>query len=71
MIEMRWVTWGLTNQPKLDRQLEYRWAVPSVDASGAFCPPVKWSRWTVVPTMEADEAALGDVVDSGGIQGAP
>jgi hypothetical protein len=66
MIEMRWVVITPTN-----RQLEYRFLTPSVDASGALCPPGKWSDWKVVEPIDGDEAAWEDVRASEGIANAP
>lgn len=65
MIEIRWVEFGP------NRQLEYRVMMPSVDASGALCPGPGWSDWKVAPTISGDEAALEDLIASGGITGAP
>lgn len=65
MIEIRGVAFGK------NRQLEYRYAIPSVDASGAFCPPYKWSPWYIAPTIDGDCAAYEDMCASGGIQEAP
>lgn len=65
MIEIRWVEFGP------NKQLEYRVMTPSVDASGALCPGPGWSDWKVVPTISGDEAALEDLIASGGIADAP
>jgi len=65
MIELRWVEFGP------NRQLEYRYLTPNVDASGALCPPGEWSDWKIVPTVTGDESAMQDLIASGGIVGAP
>lgn len=44
MIELRWVSLGK------QRHLQYRTALPSVDASGAFCPPLTVTEWMDVNT---------------------
>lgn len=61
MIEVRWVEFSK------NRQLEYRFITPNVDASGGLCPPGEWSNWHVVPTVDADTAAYEDLRASGGI----
>lgn len=65
MLELRWVEFGP------NRQLEYRYLVPAVDASGALCPGGTWSDWQVAPTVSGDAAAMQDLIASGGIAGAP
>lgn len=65
MIELRWVEFGP------NKQLEYRVLMLSVDASGAFCPPGVWGDWKIVPTVSGDDAALEDLIASGGIADAP
>lgn len=61
MIELRWVVFGR------NRQLEYRVLMPAIDASGALCPGPGWGNWTVVPSVDGDEAALEDLIASGGL----
>lgn len=66
MIELRWVEFGP------NKQLEYRTKIYSgrrLDATGKT--PDVWSDWAIVPTISADEAALGDLIASGGIAKAP
>jgi hypothetical protein len=65
MIEIRWVKIGA------GRQLEYRSLVPCVNASGCLCAPSIWSRWRIVQTIQANDAAYEDVRASGGIMEAP
>lgn len=65
MIEIRWV-----NITKTNRQLEFRFITPCVDASGALCPGGEWSNWQVVKSIDADEAAYEDLRASGGLAGA-
>ncbi|MEM7398745.1 MAG: hypothetical protein AAF354_07375 [Pseudomonadota bacterium] len=50
MIEMRW----RVNPLNYERELQYRYLEPSVDASGGFCPPGEWSAWEDVPEFEGD-----------------
>lgn len=67
MIEMRWVKITETG-----RQLEYRTKIFSgrrLDATGKTGDV--WSNWTVVPTIDAIEAAYEDLRASGGIADAP
>lgn len=61
MIELRWVAFGP------NRQLEYRVQQVAIDASGALCPGSGWSDWKIVPTVDGDEAAMEDLIASGGI----
>lgn len=61
MIELRWVEFGP------NRQLEYRHVNIAVDASGGLCPGQGWSDWKVAQTITGDEAALEDLIASGGI----
>ena len=66
MIELRWVEFGP------NKQLEYRTKIYSgrrLDATGNAKDV--WSDWTVVPTIDGNEAALGDLIASGGIANAP
>ncbi len=65
MIEIRRVVFG----PNV--QLEYRHYILGVDASGAFCPTNQWSNWKIVEIIDADDAAMEDLITSGGIAGAP
>ena len=64
-IELRIVEFGK------NRQFEYRYQLPSVDASGAFCPPGVWSDWQVAPVIDGNDAAYEDLRVTGGIVGAP
>ena len=70
MIELRWVVFGPDTLGS-KHQLEWRVLMPSIDASGGLCPGREWSNWQIVPTIDGDEAALEDLVASGGIVGAP
>lgn len=66
MIELRWVEFGP------NKQLEYRTKIYSgrrLDATGKT--PDVWSDWVVVPTIDGNEAAMQDLIASGGIAGAP
>ena len=66
MFEIRWVEFGS------NRQLEYRQLKVRVDASGAITPlpmPIEWTDWVVVPIVSGDEAAIEDLIASGGIVG--
>jgi hypothetical protein len=66
MIELRWVEFGP------NKQLEYRTKILSgrrLVTVGATADV--WSDWVVVPTVSGDEAALGDLIASGGIVGSP
>lgn len=66
MIELRWVEFGP------NKQLEYRTKIYSgrrLDATGKTSDV--WSGWVVVPTVSGDEAAMGDLIASGGIANAP
>jgi hypothetical protein len=65
MIELRWVEFGR------NRQLEYRYLTMGVDASGALCPGNDWSDWKIVPTVTGEEAALQDLIASGGVGATP
>ena len=73
MIELRWVEFGNTGLGPGQgyRQLEYRTYILDVDASGEFCPSGEWTDWKVVPTIDGDEAAVEDLIASGGIADAP
>ena len=65
-IEIRFVKFGHNlRSPHL--QLEYRSLVLCIDASGSLCEPSYWSRWRIVQTIEAKDAAYEDVRASGGI----
>lgn len=65
MIEIRRVIFGP------NEQLEYRYCILGVDASGALCPTNQWSNWKIVKIIDADDAAMEDLITSGGIAGAP
>lgn len=66
MIDLRWVEFGS------NKQLEYRTKIYSgrrLDATGKT--PDVWSDWVVVPTVSAHDAAMEDLIASGGIASAP
>lgn len=65
MIEIRRVIFGP------NEQLEYRYCILSVGASGNLSPLGDWSDWKVVEIIDADDAAMEDLITSGGIAGAP
>ena len=54
MIEIRVVDAGPMCRP----DIQYRFMLFSVDASGALCPPnpdMKWSEWRTCPYVKAEE----------------
>jgi hypothetical protein len=53
------------------RFLQYRSLVPTWLASGAWGEPSVWGKWRTVDDIDINDAALEDVVTSGGIAGAP
>lgn len=65
MIELRWVVFGP------NRQLEYRTREVIIDHWGDLRKVDGWTDWKIVPNVDGDEAALGDLIASGGIVGAP
>jgi hypothetical protein len=65
VIEIRWVTFGQ------NRQLEYRSRPVRVDNWGAVRGLDEWSDWKIVPSIDGNEAAMEDLIASGGIAGAP
>lgn len=67
MIEMQFIT----NEVTGERRLYYRQDLLAVDASGGFCPSGKKTAWERVPEKTLDEASFDDLVESGGIFGAP
>ena len=70
MIELQYVTNEKTNE----RRLYYRTLKWRVDASGAinvFPYPVEFTEWIRVPEVEMSEASFNDLIESGGIAGAP
>jgi len=67
-IEIRW----LINEVTMERRLYYRSLLFTVDASGALTPfGAEWGPWELVIEQTLDEAALEDLIASGGIRGAP
>jgi hypothetical protein len=64
MFEMRWVALGK------QRHLQFRYVQLTVDASGALCLG-GWVSWQDVPTIDVNDAAIEDVIASGGIAGSP
>jgi hypothetical protein len=64
MIELRWVTFGP------NRQLEYRTREFVVDNWGNIRRATeKWSDWKIAPSIDGNEAAMEDLIASGGIVG--
>lgn len=68
MIQLEWIT----NEVTKERRLFYRTITWRVDAAGAMSVmPVEWGPWRVVSERTMDEAFYRDLVESGGIAGAP
>jgi hypothetical protein len=65
MLELRWVEFGP------NRQLEFRARGLKVNNWGEVCGLDDWSNWMIVPTISGDEAAMQDLIASGGIAHAP
>lgn len=63
MFELQWIVNESTNE----HRLYYRQDILAVDASGAYCPSGEKTAWIRVPVKTLDEAAMDDVVESGGI----
>ena len=62
MVELRWVKFG----PNI--QLEYRTMHPVSNNWGHLTGVSEWSDWKIVPTIDGNEAAMGDLISSGGLQ---
>lgn len=68
MIELQWVT----NEITKERRLFYRVVSAYMDASGALnVSQSSWGPWKPVPELSLDQAALNDLIESGGIIEAP
>lgn len=65
IVEIRRVTLGS------NRQLEYRYRPIRIDAWGNLRGLDEWSNWMIVAEVDGDEAAMQDLIASGGIAGAP
>ena len=54
MIELRWL---YSSRNDIDRLLQYRIYLPSVDGSGALCVGsfTKWTEWKSVPEITETE----------------
>ena len=61
MIELRWVTFGK------NRQLEFRTRELCVSIWGDVQAADDWSDWMIVPNVDGNEAAYGDLSAAGGI----
>lgn len=64
---MRWVVFGNIGR----KRLQYRELIPSVDASGAFCPPGVLSEWKDVPMVDCETLSYEDLAASGGLAALP
>jgi hypothetical protein len=54
MIEMRVVL----HENRINPEIQYRYHIFTVDASGALCPPnpnMKWSEWRTAPYVKAED----------------
>lgn len=51
MVQLRYVVPDGTHVPPSIPRLQYRFVTPSVDSSGALCPPGVWSEWKDVPVV--------------------
>lgn len=68
MIELEYIT----NDKTGERRLYYRTLAGYMDASGALnVAQAKWGPWRRVPEKTLDEASMDDLIESGGIVGAP
>ena len=70
MIELQYIT----NERTKERRLYYRFLKFRIDASGAINvlpAPVEYGEWILVPELTINESAMQDLIESGGIQGAP
>lgn len=54
LVQMRVVQKDVGEQP----QIQYRFNIPAVDASGALCPSSYYSKWETAPWVTTEEEGV-------------